>query len=144
MQKKVICPTGVDSKHFKRYPDGKVRASFPTASCQGCERREICKPEPRGKIYEARLENQIFAERRKQMEDPEYKKDLYKRNGIEGTISGLVRGQNWRRCRYRGKAKAQLQAKITGCRSQCLSIASPQARRTPPERKNIVKGRADA
>ena len=112
--KKVICPMGVESKHFHRDPEGKVGASFPKEACQACERREACKPEPRGKIYEARPENQTLAKRRKQMEDPEYKKDLHKRNGIEGTISGLVRGQNWRRCRYRGKAKARLQAKLTG------------------------------
>ena len=112
--KKVICPMGIESKHFHRDPEGKVGASFPKEACQDCERREICKPEPRGKIYEARPENQTLAKRRKQLEDPEYKKDLHKRNGVEGTISGLVRGQNWRRCRYRGKAKGRLQAKLTG------------------------------
>lgn len=112
--KTVICPMGVKSKHFNRDPEGKVGASFPKDACQQCTRRDICQPEPRGKIYEARPENQTLAKRRTMMKDPEYKKDLHKRNGVEGTISGLVRGQNWRRCRYRGKAKARLQAKITG------------------------------
>jgi len=110
----VTCPMGETSKHFHKDPEGKVRASFPKKTCQDCLRKEICKPEPRGKIYEARPENQILSERRKKMEDPKYKRDLHKRNGVEGTISGLVRGQNWRRCRYRGKAKAQLQSKIIG------------------------------
>lgn len=111
---RVICPMGVESKHFHRLIEDKIKASFPKAACQECTRREICKPEPRGKVYETRLENQTLSERRKQMQDPEYKRDLHKRNGVEGTISGLVRGQHWRRCRYRGTAKARLQAKLTG------------------------------
>ncbi|MBI4405532.1 MAG: transposase [Deltaproteobacteria bacterium] len=111
---KVICPMGVESKRFRRLPDNKIWSSFPKEACQACSRRDICKPFPRGKMYQTRLENQTLSERRKKMQDPEYKKDLYKRNGVEGTISGLVRGQNWRRCRYRGKAKARLQAKLTG------------------------------
>jgi len=111
---KVICPMGVESKHFHRDPEGKVGASFPKEACSICTRKDICKPELRGKIYEARPENQILAKRRIKMEDPEYKRDIRKRNGVEGTISGLVRGQSWRRCRYRGKAKARLQAKIIG------------------------------
>lgn len=45
------------------------------------------------------------------MMTPEYKIDMHKRNGIEGSISGLVRGQGLRRSRYRGKSKLQLQIK---------------------------------
>ena len=111
---KVICPMGVESKHFRRLPYAAIMASFPKETCGQCSRREICKPEPRGKRYQARLENRTLSERRAKMANPEYKRDLHKRNGIEGTISGLVRGQHWRRCRYRGKAKARLQAKLTG------------------------------
>jgi len=113
-KEKVTCPKGIESKHFHVDPNGKIGSSFPKEACAQCPRREICKPEPRGKYYTAKTENLILTQRREQMKDPAYKKDLHKRNGIEGCLSGLVRGQGWRRCRYRGKAKAQLQTKFTG------------------------------
>ena len=113
-QKKVTCPMGVESKHFHQDPEGKIRASFPKDACTQCSRKEICKPQLRGKIYEARPDNPTLSERRRKMEEPKYREDLRKRNGVEGTLSGLVRGQNWRRCRYRGKAKTRLQSKLTG------------------------------
>ena len=113
-EQKAICPEGVESKDFKLDITDKVRASFPSVLCSICLRREVCKPNPRGKIYEQRLENKTLAERREKMKDPDYKKDLHHRNGIEGTLSGLVRGQKMRRSRYRGKGKNQLQTKMTG------------------------------
>ena len=44
----------------------------------------------------------------------EFKKDMYQRNGIEGTISGLVRGQDLRHARFRGMQKQGLQIKMIG------------------------------
>ena len=110
---KVICPKGIESITFKEKKPENVCAVFPKHKCTECDRRAICKPEPRGKRFEIRKPNQTLERRRQQMENPVYKKELHKRNGIEGTISGLVRGQNWRRSRYRGKNKTQLQAKFT-------------------------------
>lgn len=111
----VICPMGFESKHFKIFiGEKRMGASFPKEACKNCERRDVCKPEPRGKIYKHNIENKTLAERREKLKDPEYLIDLHHRNGIEGTLSGLVRGQAWRRCRYRGKNKTQLQAKFSG------------------------------
>jgi len=56
------------------------------------------------------------------MEDSVYKLDMHNRNGVEGTISGLVRGQGWRRTRYRGKSKAQLQTKFTGAAANIVRL----------------------
>ena len=109
-----VCPHGVESKNFSVTKNNRIRASFPRAACAICPRSEICQPKPRGKIYEQRLVNQTLANRREKMKDPVYKRDLHKRNGIEGTISGLVRGQRLRRSRYRGKNKNQLQTKMIG------------------------------
>lgn len=113
-QEVVTCPLGAESKHFHVDPHGKVGASFPIEACEPCPRQALCKPEPRGKYYTCKGENQTLITRREQMKDPAYQKDLSHRNGIEGCISGLVRGQGWRRCRYRGKVKSQLQTKFTG------------------------------
>jgi len=113
-EQKVICPEGIESRKFTHWKDGRIHASFSKDKCDLCSRKEICKPELRGKCIEARPVNRTLFLRREKMKDPAYKEDLHKRNGIEGTLSGLVRGQNWRRARYRGKNKVRLQAKFTG------------------------------
>lgn len=119
---KVICPEGIESKHFHIDPSGRIKASFPKKDCLACSRKEICQPQPRGKIYEQRPENKTLSVRRKKMLDPAYQKDLHRRNGIEGTLSGLVRGQKIRRLKYRGKAKGQLQTKMTGAAANVMRL----------------------
>lgn len=120
----VICPAGIESKHFHVDPSGRVKASFPKLACLKCQRRDICQPQPRGKIFEQRPENTVLTLRRKKMKDPDYKKDLHHRNGVEGTISGLVRGQKLRKCRYKGKAKSQLQTKMIGAAANVSRLAA--------------------
>lgn len=122
-EQKVICPQGVESKHFHVDPRKKLSASFPQQTCAICPRRETCKPNPRGKIYEQKVENKTLNERREKLNDPAYKKDLFHRNGIEGTLSGLVRGQRMRRSRYRGMAKSRLQMKMTGAAANILRLS---------------------
>ena len=107
---KVICPTGTESKKFHILPSGKVDASFPKDVCNVCNHKDVCKPQPRGKIYAQRPTNKILSDRRELMKSEGYQKDLHLRNGIEGTISGLVRGQKIRRLKFKG----QLQAKMAG------------------------------
>lgn len=129
---KVVCPMGIDSKFFRNKPNGTVTASFPKEACLQCSRRQICKPEPRGKIYIQRPENETLSQRRKQLEDPAYRKDLNNRNGVEGTLSGLVRGQKIRRCRYRGSTKSRLQIKMSGAAANVMRLYAMRQRETAP------------
>ena len=62
------------------------------------------------------------------MKDSDYKKDLHHRNGVEGTISGLVRGQKMRKCRYKGKEKSRLQTKMTGAAANVNRLFALRAR----------------
>jgi len=112
--KNVTCPLKIESKKCVLRKDRKIFASFPQERCHQCTRKDICLPEKRGKQIEFRPECDILAQRRKLMKTDEFKEDMHKRNGIEGTISGLVRGQGMRKIRYKGKAKAQLQIKFCG------------------------------
>jgi len=121
-EERVICPQGIESSKFKHQKNKNISAVFPKEECFKCSRREVCKPEPRGKRFEARLPNRVLLRRREQMKDPEYREDLHKRNGVEGSISGLVRGQKWRRSRYRGKNKTRLQAKFTGAAANIVRL----------------------
>jgi hypothetical protein len=119
---------GIDSKYFNEKSNGLISASFPSATCQTCLRRSICKPQPRGKIYVQRPENKTLSEHRKKLEDPSYRKEFHQRNGIEGTISGLVRGQRLRHCRYRGFNKYSLQAKMSGAAANIVRLHTQRLR----------------
>jgi hypothetical protein len=48
------------------------------------------------------------------MQTDEFKQEMRRRNGIEGTHSELVRAYGLRRARYRGKAKVRLQDYLIG------------------------------
>lgn len=107
------CPANETSEKFTILNDGKVKARFSRESCEACEFRADCQPNPLGKQIEVRLENETLAERRREMDSDEFRQDMHKRNGIEGTLSGLVRGQGMRICRYLGKEKTRLQIKMS-------------------------------
>lgn len=104
----VRCPTGNESIRFSCRAQNKVSATFAKSDCQACARKSECKSVPCGKNILIKVESPILTSRRKKMVTIEFKIDMYKRNGIEGTLSGLVRGQGMRRCRYRGKSKLRL------------------------------------
>jgi transposase len=48
------------------------------------------------------------------MQTDAFKKEMHRRNGIEGTQSELVRGYGLRQARYRGKDKVRLQNYLIG------------------------------
>ena len=67
-----------------------------------------------GKRIVIRPESDLLKQRQALMATEEFKLDMHKRNGIEGTLSGLVRGNGMRRSRYRGKSKTELHIKLCG------------------------------
>jgi len=113
-KKNIICPAGIKSEKLTIKKVGTHLARFPKEECSKCERIKICQPEKKGKKVEIMFESDILKKRRELMTTYEFKKDMHQRNGIEGTISGLVRGQGMRRSRYRGKIKSYLQNKLIG------------------------------
>jgi IS5 family transposase len=48
------------------------------------------------------------------MNTPSFKKEMYRRNAIEGTISELIRAYGLRKARYRGLAKVRQQNHLIG------------------------------
>jgi len=134
-ERKAICPEGVESKRYSEQRNGLIYIAFPREACDECPRRAICKPEKYGRIYTARPQDKEVTKRRREMETEEFKKDMHKRNGVEGTISGLVRGQGARRSRYRGKAKTNLHLKLAGATANILRLH----RYREIKRKNVEK-----
>jgi len=113
-KRQIVCPTGKKSVHFANHRGGKVYGSFSNLDCRPCSKRVICQPAPRGKCILMHPTNELLTKRRAEMATVKFKKEMYQRNGIEGTISGLVRGQGLRRSRYCGKAKTRIQIKFGG------------------------------
>jgi hypothetical protein len=106
------CPEGNSSVRFSYRAQNKISVTFSGDDCRACSERDRCKPAPRGKNILIKIESSILTLRRDEMKTEEFKRDMHKRNGIEGTLSGLVRGQGLRNSRYRGKNKTRLQIKF--------------------------------
>lgn len=111
---KITCPEGREAASLSEWKDGRVSGTFGKKDCQDCQRNETCQPENSGKKITIRPESELLKRRRALMETKEFKLDMHKRNGIEGTLSGLVRGNGMRRSRFRGKAKTELHIKLSG------------------------------
>ena len=56
----------------------------------------------------------LLQQRRRDQQNPQFKKRMLQRNAIEGTISELARAHGLRRSRYRGFAKVELQNLFIG------------------------------
>jgi IS5 family transposase len=114
------CPAGHASSECSRIRDAKegVRHYFawPAALCAACNLRDRClskkKKAPR-RTLDVGEHHMTVQDRRRLCRDDAYKQRLKRRAAIEGTHSGLVRGYGWRRCRYRGLARTQLQGHLT-------------------------------
>jgi transposase len=90
----------------------------------------------------------LLQDRRREMQTEAFKKEMHRRNGIEGTQSELVRGYGMRHARYRGKAKVRLQNYLIGAacnirrlfrrlawesrKASCVNIVGLSATRTSP------------
>lgn len=114
------CPAGQEAGNFSRITDGKTgkatcRIEWKDSVCQACEKKGECLGKGQGHrtLQVGEHHDQVQARRREQVTD-EFKQEMKARNGIEGTISELVRSYGLRRCRYRGKARTGLQNAFIG------------------------------
>jgi hypothetical protein len=75
--------------------------------------RSACVPptQPHRTIVVGAL-HETLPQRRREQQSPEFKRRMHQRNGIEGSISELVRGHGLRRARYKGFAKVDLQNQL--------------------------------
>jgi len=118
----ITCPIGVLTEKISFQKPDKIHGRFSAKACLSCERRTICNPQKRGKQITFRQANEVLKKRREAMKTECFKKDMHQRNGIEGTISGLVRGQKMRRSRYRGKSKTRLHIKFCGAAANIMRL----------------------
>ena len=114
------CPAGHASSECSRIADArhgvKYWFAWPAAACAACGLRDRCLPKkgaPARRSIEVGEHHMPVQARRDLCKTEEYRVRMRRRNAIEGTHSELARGYGFRRCRYRGLPKTQLQAHFT-------------------------------
>jgi hypothetical protein len=116
-QHRAICPQGKTSTQCSELTgqkSGKVTYRFEFGrQCRDCPVRNVCVPntQPHRTIVVGAF-HETLQQRRREQQSPEFKLLMKQRNGIEGTISELVRGHGLRRARYKGFAKVDLQNQL--------------------------------
>jgi transposase len=109
-----LCPAGQRSTNCSRVEESRgmviFRIEWNNTLCGNCRKRTDCLSG--NNAHRTICVNHLFAylqARRREMQTDEFKQEMRRRNGIEGTQSELVRGYGLRHARYRGKAKVRLQ-----------------------------------
>lgn len=118
--RRATCPAGHASTNCSRLAEestGNVsyRIEWNQALCRECP----CAPKCIGKnqnhrTLAVREFHMHLQKRRDEMTTWEFKEEMHRRNGIEGTQSELVRGYGMRKARYRGLAHVRMQNYFIG------------------------------
>jgi transposase len=116
---RATCPQGkVAPTWYRRESDekdGYVGAEIQFKhECDGCPVRAQCAPGKSGRSLKVSPYYPILRQRRAEQKTAEFKERYKRRAAIEGTVSEVVRAHGGRRARYRGQAKARLQALFIG------------------------------
>jgi hypothetical protein len=122
----IACPTGQKAKTIKPVKGGGFRSCFDCSVCKACPSKGSC-PVKVGKFKASISCNEkqlMIAERRKQVETPEFKAKYRMRSGIEATNSLLKRRYGLKRLRVRGMKAVQMAVKF---KALALSIGRAAA-----------------
>jgi transposase len=117
---KATCPAGHASTNCSRLTEETTgnlsyRIEWNQTLCGDCPLAEKCiGKNQKHRTLTVREFHMHLQKRRCEMETKEFKEDMHRRNGIEGTQSELVRGYGMRKARYRGLARATMQNYFIG------------------------------
>jgi transposase len=110
--KHAVCPMGHSNDSCKVCHQGNRDVDYNrliwSKPCGSCPRRDSCVGKNGERFVTTRLDYPLLHARREEQNTEQFKTQMRQRNGVEGTISELVRGYGLRRTRYRGKKKTQL------------------------------------
>jgi transposase len=118
-QRRALCPAGHENTQCSRLEEqatGKVTYRFEWSThCAACPLRERCVgPEQTHRTLVVGEHHSALQARRREQKTEAFVQEMKHRNGIEGTLSELVRAHGLRRARHRGLAKARLQSYFAG------------------------------
>jgi len=113
-ERRAICPVGNASTNCSRVEETKTgmvifRFEWNRTLCGVCAQRAQCVG--KGQTHRTLVvgeHHDLIQSRRREQKTETFAKEMQHRNAIEGTISELVRGYGFRKCRSRGLAKARL------------------------------------
>jgi hypothetical protein len=111
-ERKAVCPAGKTSRQCSRIHDSHQKTTYDRfewgSQCDDCRLQSECTRSKDGRrIVSVGEHHDLVRRRREEMKTEGFQKRMRQRNGIEGTISELVR-LGMRRSRYRGLAKTTL------------------------------------
>jgi transposase len=115
-----ICPAAQRSSNCSRLQEQSTdkvvfRIEWSNTVCGACPLRPQCVSAGQDhRTFVVGKLHSLLQERRREMQTEAFKKEMHRRNGIEGTQSELVRGYGLRQARYRGKDKVRLQNYLIG------------------------------
>ncbi len=117
--RKAICTAGRENTQCSRLEDQqskKVTFRFEWGQlCADCSLRERCVgTEQKHRTVAVGEHHTALQARRHEQKSESFKEQMKHRNGIEGSLSELVRGHGIRHTRYRGLAKVRLQNYFSG------------------------------
>ena len=119
-ERSAVCPAGETNTQCSRLQERKTskvnyRFEWNGKLCGGCPQRDKCvSPAQPHRTLVVGQNHSFLQSRRKDMKTQSFKKEMYRRNAIEGTVSELVRAYGLRKARYRGLAKVRLQNHLIG------------------------------
>jgi transposase len=115
-----LCPAGQRSTNCSRLEEAKTgkisyRYEWSDGICAVCPKRAECVGATQThRTVTVGEHHHFLQDRRREMQTEDFKKEMHRRNGIEGSQSELVRGYGLRHARYRGLAKVRLQNYLIG------------------------------
>lgn len=112
-KRQAVCPQGHPSTQWSCIHDTFMGTEYYRiewgSQCDRCSVQRQCTRSNSGRrILVVGLRHDLVEKRRKEMREHEFSKKILPRNGIEGTLSELVRGHGLRQTKYRGLSRVGL------------------------------------
>ncbi len=114
-----ICPQGNPSTQWSRIRDTYMGTQYYRiewgGQCDRCPVQKQCTRSKSGRrILVVGMRHDLVEKRREEMKQADFSKKMHPRNGVEGTLSELVRGHGLRRTKYRGFSRVRLSHYMMG------------------------------
>jgi hypothetical protein len=118
-KREAVCPQGNQSTQWSRIRDSYMGTEYYriewASQCDSCPVKRQCTRSKNGRrLLVVGLRHDLVQTRRAEMREIQFSKKMHPRNGIEGTLSELVRGHGLRQTKYRGLKRVSLSHYLMG------------------------------
>jgi len=118
-KKQAVCPQGNVSTQWSRIRDTYQGTEYYRiewgSQCDSCVIQRQCTRSRNGRrLLVVGLRHDLVQKRRREMKGAAFSRKMHPRNGVEGTLSELVRGHGLRRTKFRGMKRVGLSHYLMG------------------------------